>query len=146
MALLSLLAWLGEKFRLTLNVVHFDHGLRAAESEEDSLFVAHLCQDLAIPCVIKQLNMNSCNSPQQGHSLQDTARNIRYHELARLALDMGANKIATGHTADDQAEDNDYVACPRDWKLVACAGFRLCGSPMLFVRFLTSAGPSCCFI
>ena len=103
-ALLSFLHVLSKKLCLTLSVVHFNHGLRLTESEEDALFVAHLCQDLAIPCVVRQLDMKSLSPCLQGLSLQEAARNIRYQELARLASDLGANKIATGHTADDQAE------------------------------------------
>ena len=84
-ALLSILGLLSEKLNLKLSVVHFDHGLRGSESEEDSLFVTRLCQDLKIPCVVKQLKMNSFMNPQQGYSLQEYARNLRYKELARIA-------------------------------------------------------------
>ena len=103
-ALLSLLDLLSNKWCLTLRVVHFDHGLRGMESEADALFVTRLCQKLSIPCVVKQLNLNSFDRFPHGSSLQEYARDIRYQELARMASETGANKIAVGHTADDQAE------------------------------------------
>jgi tRNA(Ile)-lysidine synthase len=37
-------------------------------------------------------------------SLQEAAREARYAVLDRIAHEVGANKIALGHTADDQAE------------------------------------------
>ena len=103
-ALLSLLDWLRKKWNLSLHVVHFDHGLRGAESDADTLFVMNFCQEFSLPCVVKRLQMNVGDGHFQGSSLQEYARNIRYQELVRLSVETGAHKIAVGHTADDQVE------------------------------------------
>ena len=39
-----------------------------------------------------------------GENLEATARRIRYEFFAEVAVDYRAQWIATGHTADDQAE------------------------------------------
>jgi tRNA(Ile)-lysidine synthase len=39
-----------------------------------------------------------------GENLEATARWVRYDWLARVAAEVGAKWVATGHTADDQAE------------------------------------------
>ncbi len=103
-ALLSLFNGLRDEWRLKLHVVHFDHGLRGRESDADVLFVRTLCEGLAVPCIVKRLAMNGADRRSQGSSLQEYARNRRYHELASLAEELDADKIAVGHTADDQVE------------------------------------------
>jgi tRNA(Ile)-lysidine synthase len=37
-------------------------------------------------------------------SIEDAARRLRYESLRRAATEMGANRVAVGHTRDDQAE------------------------------------------
>ena len=103
-ALLSLLHQLSEKWSLCLSVVHFEHGLRGEESQEDAVFVTHLCHKFGIPCSVKKLNLKSSVSLTKQSSLQELARNSRYEILSRMSIETGANKIAVGHTADDQAE------------------------------------------
>ncbi len=103
-ALLSVLIQVSEKWSLNLNVMHFNHGLRGKESEEDEVFVTRLCHELGIPCCVKKLNLKPSTSLTQPSSLQELARNRRYEILTRMALEIGAKKIAVGHTADDQAE------------------------------------------
>ncbi|GJL63898.1 MAG: tRNA(Ile)-lysidine synthase [Nitrospirales bacterium] len=103
-ALLSLLHTMREKWNLTLSVVHFDHGLRGRESDEDARFVACLCEELGIPCSVESLYVQMADVQTLGSGLQAYARNMRYQHLFRIAVETGATKIATGHTLDDQAE------------------------------------------
>ena len=103
-ALLSVLAALRPSWDLRLQAVHFDHGLRGAESQEDAKFVQDLCQGLSVECTIKKLDLRKTMIRQQGLSLQEFARQRRYEALFHLADEVTATKIATGHTADDQAE------------------------------------------
>jgi tRNA(Ile)-lysidine synthase len=104
MALLSVLADLAEAWSFTLWVAHFNYSLRQAESDEDERFVVEFCARRAIPCRCQRLDLTFDREQGGGRSLQEYARELRYEALLRLAGEFGANKIALGHTADDQAE------------------------------------------
>lgn len=102
-ALLSILQSLAPAWNLSLTVVHCNYGLRGAESEGDASFVAALCRRLKLPCLIRSLQI-----PQRevgvSISLQARARDLRYRLFRELADELGADRVALGHTADDQAE------------------------------------------
>ncbi|MEQ1795145.1 MAG: tRNA lysidine(34) synthetase TilS [Nitrospira sp.] len=100
-ALLTLLHRLISRWRVRLTAVHFNYGLRGDESEEDQAFVMSLCDSLQVPLHCVSLNVRT--RPQRV-SLQAQARELRYRAMTRLAHDIGADRIAVGHTADDQAE------------------------------------------
>lgn len=94
MALLMGLYLLREKLEITLEAAHFNHGLRGAESDEDEAFVRDFCNGLSIPF--------HCGSGQViagKKGLEAAAREVRYGYLSSLG-----GKIATAHTADDNAE------------------------------------------
>jgi tRNA(Ile)-lysidine synthase len=101
MALLSLLHRLRPSWRLTLTVLHCNYGLRGEESDGDQAFVEDVCSQLGLPLIVERLNVDSC---PRGMSLQSAARELRYEAMRRAALACGADRIALGHTADDQAE------------------------------------------
>ena len=79
---------------------HFHHGLRGADADEDAEFSTSLSQSLDIPCRV----VRGTVPKNTGRSPNDAARRARYTFLEETARDMGATHIATGHTADDQAE------------------------------------------
>lgn len=103
-ALLSLLHTLAPVWRLSLAAVHVNYGLRGRESEEDALFVVELCERLEVPVHVRRLDVEQ--PPKLGHrsSLQERARDARYHVMQRLARELCMDRVALGHTADDQAE------------------------------------------
>ncbi|WP_181416930.1 tRNA lysidine(34) synthetase TilS [Nitrospira lenta] len=100
-ALLTLLHHLVPRWRLQLTAVHFNYGLRGLESDEDQAFVMSLCEALQVP--LRCVSLDARTRPQRV-SLQAQARDVRYRAMARLAEDVGADRIVVGHTADDQAE------------------------------------------
>jgi tRNA(Ile)-lysidine synthase len=100
-ALLMLLHRLVPRWQLRLTAVHFNYGLRGHESDEDQAFVVALCDSLQVPLYCVPLDART--RPQRV-SLQAQARDVRYRAMARLAEDVGADRIVVGHTADDQAE------------------------------------------
>ena len=128
-ALLRLLLELRGELGIVLSAVHFNHKLRAAESETDQEFVATLAREY-------QLEFH-CDAAEVAHraaeehvSIEAAGRDLRYgffRELlgeARIHTDAEAkipasgksshsrgippplalNKILTAHTLDDQAE------------------------------------------
>ena len=94
--LLGLLA-LRESYEISVVAAHLDHGLRGAEGAGDRRFVEELAERLAVPCITDAGTVAPGN-------LEAEARRVRYTFLEHAADRMGATKIATGHTLDDQAE------------------------------------------
>ena len=82
-----------------LVVVHVNHLLRGEESDADAAFVQNLAASLGVECQTSIVDVTAL-----GGNLEATARNVRYQIFAELAEQRGARWIATGHTADDQAE------------------------------------------
>ena len=93
-ALLFGLYLLKEKLGITLRAAHFNHHLRGEESNSDEGFVRLLCDRYDIP-----LTVGHGNIVPGKKGLEAAARDARYAFLRSLD-----GKIATAHTADDNAE------------------------------------------
>jgi tRNA(Ile)-lysidine synthase len=102
-ALLRLLLELHKGIGVVLSVVHFNHKLRGDASEEDERFVAQLAQEhkLELHCESGHV---AAHAEEKHLSLETAARELRYRYFRRLLLEGRLNRIATGHTLDDQAE------------------------------------------
>jgi tRNA(Ile)-lysidine synthase len=96
-ALLWALEALAGELRLRLSVVHLDHGLRP-DSADDAAFVTALARSRGLPVAVEGITI------APGGSLEARAREARYAALVRHATRLGADRVALGHTADDQAE------------------------------------------
>jgi tRNA(Ile)-lysidine synthase len=110
-ALLSLLSGLAPSWNLRLSVVHVNHVLRGAESDEDARFVASLCAEMSLPCFCEVADLRHDASGlmnavgrRRVSSIQGQARALRYAAILRVGRSLGVDRIALGHTADDQAE------------------------------------------
>ena len=99
-ALLDVLRALAPELRVTLHAVHVHHGLRP-EGDADAAFVRGLCADLGIPFHLERVAVKRA-PPWEG--LEAEARRARYAAFREVARRMGAQRVATAHTADDQAE------------------------------------------
>ena len=92
-----------------LVIAHLNHKLRENESDSDEEFVRNLHARLLkrgkqqIEFHGKSVNVREA-AAQVGDNLENFARTLRYDWLADLALQSRARLIATGHTANDQAE------------------------------------------
>ena len=95
-ALLLVLAELADDLGLVLHAAHFDHRTRPRAAAQDAQYVA----DLAARCGA-QLRIGRAEAKPAS---EDAARTARYAFLRRVAAEIGATAIATGHTRDDQAE------------------------------------------
>jgi tRNA(Ile)-lysidine synthase len=101
--LLSVLQVLAKDLNLTLHIAHLDHMFRGRESADEALSVEGLAKKLNIAATIEKIDVPAfCR--ERGLSAQAGAREARYGFLARVAEKVGASRIATGHTATDQAE------------------------------------------
>lgn len=102
-ALLRILEGLRDKLGISLCVLHFNHQLRGAESDADEAFVRALAQTSSLQCFSARQNV-AVEAKRHGWNLEDAGRRLRYEFFSRIAQETGASKIATAHTADDQAE------------------------------------------
>ena len=98
-ALLHGLLELRETLSLELSVCHINHNLRGGESQADAGFVRKLCADLSL-----QFFLYTADIKQEGTSLEEAARLVRYSYLHRCAAECKASKIALGHNQNDNAE------------------------------------------
>ena len=97
-----MLRHLREEFGFELEACHFDHQLRP-ESEADRDRVRAICESLGVECVTGEGDVRSVAARNRA-SIEETARTMRYQFLAFVAGKEQCDAIATGHTADDQAE------------------------------------------
>lgn len=103
MALLHLLKDLIEDYNIKLVVAHLDHMLRGRQAIADANFVKKAAAKLNIPFIMERSNVRAiANSNKM--SVEEAAREARYNFYQRAAEKIGATKIATAHTMDDQAE------------------------------------------
>ena len=100
-ALLHILVRLGGPRRWSLEVLHFDHGLRGEESDGDRRFVEELADKLGLPFHVERADVRAAAT---GANLEQTARQMRYRFFAQVRERLGLDAVATGHTASDQAE------------------------------------------
>lgn len=93
-ALLFALYLLKDKLGICLEAAHFNHQLRGGESDRDERFVRELCSRYDITL---HVGVGTVTAGRKG--LEAAARDARYGFLQTLH-----GKIATAHTADDNAE------------------------------------------
>ncbi len=100
-ALLYALRILGREQGLKLHAAHLNHGIRGQEADADEALVRDLAERAGVHLSVERLEGESL---LRGAGLEARARRARYEFLHRVATRLGAGKIATGHTRDDQAE------------------------------------------
>ena len=94
MALLWAMYQMKDSLGIRLEAAHFNHKLRGEESERDEAFVKAFCAKHGIP-----LHLGSARVEPGEKGLEAAAREARYSFLLGLP-----GKLATAHTADDNAE------------------------------------------
>jgi tRNA(Ile)-lysidine synthase len=92
-----------------LVIAHLNHLLRGMESDGDEQFVRQLHASLtsagvpALKVCCDRIDV-AAQARAEGGNVENIARRLRYDWLTKVATESGCRWIATGHTADDQAE------------------------------------------
>jgi tRNA(Ile)-lysidine synthase len=101
--LLFLLLKIQDAFPFRVGVAHLNHCLRGEESTRDEEFVRGLAERFGLPFHVRRIDVKSY-AHTEGRSLQHAGRDLRYAYFRELACEHGYQRIAIGHTRDDQVE------------------------------------------
>lgn len=123
-ALLDILLRYRRRGGIDVAVCHLDHGLRGEDSRADAAFVAELGAKLGIRVEVGRKRVDLF-ARRRGLCIEAAARAARYEFFAKTARRLGAAKVATAHTASDNAETVLQ-------RMIEGAGPRgLCGIPLV---------------
>ncbi|MCL5105717.1 MAG: tRNA lysidine(34) synthetase TilS [Armatimonadetes bacterium] len=102
-AMLHALHTHADEFGISLHIAHINHGLRGKESNIDQEFVRNLGHQFGLPVSVRKVDIPAVRKEMRVGE-EEAARIVRYQCLEEIAREVGAGKIAVGHTADDRAE------------------------------------------
>lgn len=98
------LAWsMAEEGGFQVAAAHYHHGMRGAAADADAAFVETFCKERNISCVVERGDVYG-QAQRLGLGVEETGRQLRYEFLRRTAEELGCNRIATAHNADDNLE------------------------------------------
>jgi tRNA(Ile)-lysidine synthase len=97
--LLHVLRELAPRWNLHLSVLHLNHGLRGAESDEDAAFVGRLAAEFGLPFVLRRAELATTDD-----NLEQAGRQARLDFFGEVIANGSVDRIALGHTRSDQAE------------------------------------------
>jgi len=92
---------------LDLCIGHVNHGLRGEESDADESSVRVLADKYDVPVRVARVDpkrLRQGRTSRERPTLEEAARRVRYDALRAMAEENRAERLATAHTLDDQAE------------------------------------------
>ena len=92
---------------LDLRIGHVNHGLRGEESDGDEAAVRVLAAEYDVPLRVARVDperLRHGRGSRERPTLQEAARRARYDALYAMGEELRAERLATAHTLDDQAE------------------------------------------
>jgi tRNA(Ile)-lysidine synthase len=101
--LLHILYVLHKKLNIALVAAHVNHCLRGSEADEDESYVRNFCRNLGIGFRSLKIDINNV-AREKNISCESAGREERYKFFKKLKSELGAQKIAIAHNANDQAE------------------------------------------
>ena len=104
MTLLNVLIHLKEKYKLNyqITVAHINHMIRQ-EAEEETKYVQKFCKKNNIECFIKREKVEEL-AKEEKTGTEEAGRKLRYSFFDEVSEKVQANKIATAHNSNDNAE------------------------------------------
>ena len=102
MSLLNCLNNLKERLDIELYVAHVNHMLRV-EADEETEYVKEFCKKINIESFYKKVDVEEI-AKELKIGTEEAGRNVRYEFFEDVAKRVGANKIATAHNSNDNAE------------------------------------------
>jgi len=102
-ALLRVLTLLQDDYGLHLVAAHVNHGLRGKESDRDEAFVRDLGASMGVPVEHTAIPVQEIRR-HEGGSIEEVCRRERYRFLDEVCQRECLQRVALGHTLNDQAE------------------------------------------
>jgi len=103
MCLLEALRHISYEAGFSIAVAHYNHELRGEESDRDETFVMEICEEHGVPFYSGRGDVTKY-AKERGLGIEEAAREMRYEFFYITAEQAGAERIATAHTMDDNAE------------------------------------------
>lgn len=85
-----------------LIVAHINHNIRE-EAKEDEEYVVNYCKQKNIEVYVLSIDIEK-KAKEEKRGTEETGRNVRYQFFEEVLEKTKSNKIATAHTANDNAE------------------------------------------
>ena len=83
-------------------VAHINHGLRE-NAKFDEEYVQEFCKRINVQFFVLHANIKEI-AEREKRGLEETGRNVRYDFFNKVKSEVGANKIAIAHNANDNVE------------------------------------------
>lgn len=103
LALLYILRELSTDYDIDLHIFHLNHLMRGEAAEADAVFVEETAKKLGVPATVMTADVPAYIA-ENDVSPEDGARRVRRALIAQVVGEIGADRIALGHTADDRIE------------------------------------------
>ena len=103
LCLLDVLCDMRRDWQLEVSAVHVHHGLRGESADRDEAYVRHFCEERQVFCRVYHERVDRL-AREQGKSVEEAGRDIRYFRLEQWRRQWGGDCIAVAHHRDDQAE------------------------------------------
>ena len=101
--LLHILHSLSNRLKIKLTAIHINHMLRGQEAKRDENFAINFCKELGIEIITKRIDVLII-AKEEKISEEEAGRNARYSTFYEYKKILGADKIATAHNKNDNAE------------------------------------------
>ena len=101
--LLHILHSLSNRLKIKLTAIHINHMLRGQEAKRDENFAINFCKELGIEIITKRIDVLKI-AKEEKISEEEAGRNARYSTFYEYKKILGADKIATAHNKNDNAE------------------------------------------
>lgn len=102
MCLLHILNEIKNSLNFEIVVAHINHMIRE-EADDETEYVQRYCNKIGVQCFIKKINVIE-KSNQEKTGTEEAGRKARYDFFEEVLNEVNANKIATAHNANDNAE------------------------------------------
>jgi len=100
--LLNVLLNIKEELNFNITVAHINHMIRP-EADEETKYVENFCIEKNIQCFVKKEKVEEI-AKNNKVGTEEAGREIRYAFFDEVLENVKANKIATAHNANDNAE------------------------------------------